>query len=342
LSLHEADIRPADLLAEYLRLNAEDGRRLLSCPEPLEERPCPGCGGDASNPAFHKNGFLLVRCADCDSLYVTPAPSAKVLEAFYRDSPSAEYWANVFFPAVAEVRRESIYRPRAGRVASLAADHGVTVNALVDVGAGAGLFLEEFTTLASGVRLGAVEPGATHVGELVGKNFETFAGDAEQAAMDPAWRDGADVVTCFEVLEHVSNPDHLFASLAALARPGGMIVVSGLNGGGFDIRALGERSKPVSPPHHLTFLSPMGAARLVERSGLEYISITTPGELDVDIVRNAVLEDPNCVDDPDIRRLVLEASDEERHTFQESLRQSRRSSHMWIVVRRPEGNSIKQ
>ena len=62
------------------------------------------------------------------------------------------------------------------------------------------------------------------------------------------------------------------------------------------------------------------------------------GYMDVDIVRNAALENPECVTDPDIRRLVLDAVDEVRQAFQESLKQSRQSSHMWIVARRREGN----
>jgi SAM-dependent methyltransferase len=342
LSLHEADIRPADLLAEYLRLNAEDGRRLLNHPEPLEERPCPGCRGDASNPAFRKNGFSLVRCAECDSLYVTPAPSPKALGNFYRDSSSTNYWANVFFPAVAEARRKAIYRPRAERVAGIAAEHGIDVGAVVDVGAGFGLFLEEFRALVPTAMMRAVEPGRAHAAQLASKGFETFEGYAQDAAADPAWRDGADVVTLFEVLEHLLEPQAVLMRLANLVRPGGLILVSGLCGDGFDIRVLGERSKPVSPPHHLTFLSIAGAEMVIERCGLELFSITTPGELDVDIVRNAALEKPECVEDPVIRRLVLEASDEERQTFQESLKQSRQSSHMWIVVRRPEGNFIKR
>lgn len=333
--MRETDIRPQDLLAEYLRLNDEDGRRLLDGGAALEKRACPGCGDLGARPAFEKNGFSLVRCGACDSLYADPAPTDEAMEDFYRSSPSADYWANVFFPAVAEARRGTIYRPRAERVAGLAADHGLDLGTVLDVGAGAGLFLQELHALLPDAGLGAVEPNPAHAAALGDRGFGVFEGYANAAAADPAWAGKADLVTCFEVLEHVSDAAGLLESLSALVRPGGMIVLSGLNGSGFDIRTLGERSKPVSPPHHLTFLSPMGAARLLERAGLENLGITTPGELDVDIVRNAVLEDPDCVDDPAIRRLVLQASDEERQTFQESLKQSRQSSHMWITARRP-------
>ena len=141
--------------------------------------------------------------------------------------------------------------------------------------------------------------------------------------------------TDFEVLEHVRNPTDLFRDLAALVQPGGIIIVSGLSGSGFDIKLLGASSKPVSPPHHLTFLSIAGAENLLNRCKLDIIEISTPGELDVDIVRNVALQDPSILKDPGLRHLILEAEDSARHNFQESLKKSRKSSHMWIVAQRP-------
>ena len=329
MSLREADIRPADLLAEYLRLNEADGRELLTNAGGTEHRACPGCDENTPVPAFGKNGFKLVRCGVCDSLYVNPVPSVDSLAAFYRRSKSSDYWAKVFFPAVAEARRQPIYRPRAERVAAYADNP----RRLVDVGAGAGLFLEEFHALNPGVTIAAVEPGSAHAAQLRQKSVETFEGFADEAARDPVWAGSADVVTCFEVLEHVSDPAALFKDLAALARPGGLIIVSGLSGDGFDIEVLGALAKPVSPPHHLTFLSIVGAERLLRRCGLDVVDISTPGELDVDIVRNVALQNPDVLGDAETRHLILEADDAARREFQESLKKSRRSSHMWIIAR---------
>ena len=329
MSLREADIRPAALLAEYLRLNEEDGKALLTNPGEMETRACPGCGEDMPRPAFEKNGFKLVRCGTCETLYVNPVPSAGSLAEFYRHSQSSDYWAKIFFPAVAEARRKPIYRPRAVRVAGYADSPA----RLIDVGAGTGLFLEEFHALNPDVALAAVEPGSAHADQLRAKNVETFEGFAGEAAVDPAWTGSADVVTCFEVLEHVSDPAALFDDLAALARPGGLIIVSGLSGSGFDIETLGALSKPVSPPHHLTFLSITGAEKLLRRCQLALIDISTPGELDVDIVRNVALQNPDVLGDAAIRHLILEADDNARREFQESLKASRKSSHMWIVAR---------
>ncbi len=334
MTLREKDIRPADLLSEYLRLNAEDGQRLLQDGRQLESRSCPGCGGDDPIPAFDKNGFSLVHCAHCKSLYVNPVPSTESLSAFYRDSPSSQYWAKVFFPAVAEARRGPIYRPRAERVASIASGNGINTGYVVDVGAGDGLFLEEFRQIRPDMRFGAVEPGEAHIATLRDKGFDVFEGFSVQAVSDPTWKGAADLVTCFEVLEHVKDPAGLLMELAGLVRPGGLLVISGLSGSGFDIQVLGEYSKAVSPPHHLTFLTTSAAAMLVEKCGLENLEISTPGELDMDIVRNVARDNPDCLNNAFLRNLVLDASDEARSQFQSFLKLACLSSHMWIVARR--------
>ena len=86
--MREADIRPADLLNEYLRLSDADVARFFPDPASFVARPCPGCGGTAKTPAFAKSVFHLVHCQTCTSLFVDPAPPPERLAAFYRDSAS--------------------------------------------------------------------------------------------------------------------------------------------------------------------------------------------------------------------------------------------------------------
>ena len=44
---------------------------------------------------------------------------------------------------------------------------------------------------------------------------------------------------------------------------------------------------------------------------------------------------PNLLAGSEYRQLILEGSDDDRREFQEQLKQSRQSSHMWIVAQRP-------
>ena len=57
-------------------------------------------------------------------------------------------------------------------------------------------------------------------------------------------------------------------------------------GVGLDIRLLWENSKSVVPPHHLNFFNPSSLKRLAEATGFECLQVSTPGELDIDIIYN--------------------------------------------------------
>jgi len=86
----------------------------------------------------------------------------------------------------------------------------------------------------------------------------------------------------------------------------------------------------VSPPHHLNFLSRAGLSALLTRVGLEEIAFLTPGQLDVDIVRNAGLPA-----DPFLAHLLGQGTDAQRAAFQRFLAENGLSSHMWVLARRP-------
>ena len=333
--LREADIRPTDVHAEYIRLSAADGERLFGDRDGWVHRTCPGCGGDRPLPEFNKQGFRLVRCAACDSLYVDPCPAAADLVPLYADSPSARYWAEVFFPSVAEARRGHVFRPRAQRIVDLMVEAGRALATVIDVGAGAGMFLEELGRLRPDLGLRAVEPGPPLAVQCRDKGFETYQGFGEAAALEPGWAGTADLVVCFEVIEHTTDPLAFVGALAALARPGGTVLFSGLSGDGFDIRVLGAKSNAVTPPHHLTFLSVGGTRRLLDRAGLEGIRVFTPGLLDVNIVVNK-LRDDGAVTDPFLRHLLLGPDEQARQAFQKFLQDNALSSHMWAMGRLPD------
>jgi len=333
--VREAEIRPAALLAEYLRLSAADADRFFRDPAALHHRACPGCGVDDADPAFRKNGFQLVTCGGCGTLYADPAPTPTRLDSFYADSPSSNYWANTFFPAVAEARRSRIFRPRVERILAVMARLGRTPRRVIDVGAGAAVFLEEFRALLPDADLRAVEPGHQLATQCRDKGFETFAGFAERAGESDGWRGTADLVTSFEVIEHVAETVPFVAALGRLARPGGIVLVTGLTGDGFDIRALGAKSNAVCPPHHINFLSRDGVAALIGRAGLEEVEFFTPGQLDVDIVMNALNDDPEAVRDIALRNRLLDSSPHELAELQAEIAEANRSSHMWFVAQRP-------
>lgn len=328
--MKEHDIRPADLLARYLELSARDADICFDRTDRYDI-PCVACGGGNSEVQFEKNGFPYSSCKACGTLFQSPRPPISAFEAFYRNSESSRYWADTFFPAVAEVRREKIFRPRMERLASLCADVGISVDRLIDVGAGYGIFLDEWRRKFPNAELVAIEPSESLAQECRTKGFHVVEEMVENV---DGYDDHADLVACFEVLEHVYDPLSFVKVLARLTRPGGYVFVTTLGVDGFDIQTLWERSNSIFPPHHINFLSVDGFERLFNRAGLEEVRVLTPGQLDVDIVRNAFEKDPSVLEHSRFLQSVL-SNPSRSAAFQQFLAENKMSSHTWVMARKP-------
>jgi SAM-dependent methyltransferase len=335
--MKEHEIRPEALLNRYRELSAQDAEH---CFGDAARAPvaCVACGRTESTHQFDKHGFAYAQCNDCATLYQSPRPPIAAFEAFYRQSESSRYWAEVFFPAVAEVRREKIFRPRVERLAGLCGERGLTVERLIDVGAGYGIFLDEWRRVFPNGHALAVEPSGSLAQACRAKGFEVVEDIVENVKGHDA---SADLVTCFEVLEHVYAPLDFVRVLAGLAKPGGWVFVSTLGIDGFDLQVLWEKSGQISPPHHINFLSVSGFDALFRRAGLVDVSITTPGQLDVDIVRNAAKQDPALLAGQRFLQNMLE-DDDRAAAFQQFLVEQRKSSHVWVMGRKPLDSEISK
>lgn len=328
--MKEHEIRPEALLNRYVELSAKDAVTYFGDTSRLSVA-CVGCGGIQSSHQFDKNGFAYARCVDCGTLFQSPRPSIAAFEGFYRQSESSRYWAEIFFPAVAEIRREKIFRPRVERLARVLGQKGIPVESLIDVGAGYGIFLDEWRRRLPQTKVLAIEPSASLAQECRAKGFAVVE-DIVENVVDHD--NSADLVTCFEVLEHVYDPLEFVRILMRLARPGGFVFVSTLGIDGFDLQVLWEKSSQISPPHHINFLSVQGFEQLFQRAGLVDITVSTPGQLDVDIVRNAVKRDPVLLDGQRFLQNLL-TNDDKAGAFQSFLVEQRLSSHVWVIGRKP-------
>ncbi len=328
--MKESDIRPADLLRGYLELCREDAAAYFGASQ-REEIPCPACNSARARHAFEKWGFGYVVCDECGSLYQSPRPARESFSRFYEASPSSRYWAETFFPAVAEARRISLFRPKVKEIGQLCHEDGFIPRVVADIGAGWGLLLEEWRRRFPETELIAVEPNPGLAKICRSKNIRV----AECFAEEAAGRIGpADLVIALEVIEHVQDPLDFCRSLKNLIRGGGKMLLTGLTVDGFDVQALWERSKAVSPPHHINFLSIEGFRRLLGRAGFSDIRIFTPGKLDVDIVRNAIAENPDRFSGGRFIRHLMARDEHVLDAFQQFLRESGLSSHCWIWAER--------
>lgn len=320
--IKEEEIRPKELFQHYLELSQKDASKFND--SNFKRISCPGCGGDDPEKRFKKNGFQYVLCSICGSVYCSPRPSEEDLEIFYKTSESAKYWSEVFFPAVAETRREKLFRKKAKQVHNALKEKSFSPEAICDVGAGYGIFMEELNSFFPSASLFAIEPCSDLAEQCRAKGFETLQTTAEQSGI---WKEKFDLVISSEVIEHVYSCDRFVDSLYQLAKPGGHCLITGLGYEGFDILNLQKHSNSVFPPHHLNFLSIKGFKELFQRAGFLQVAIWTPGELDVDIVKNSPMVD-------EFTRVLASRGEKAVTEFQSFLQKHQLSSHVWALARK--------
>lgn len=335
--MNEYEIRPREIFDEYLNISRADIPKFFSDSARFVKISCPACNEPQQKSEFVKNGFQYVSCPACDSLYVSPRPTAEMINRFYRESDSSRYWAEVFFPKTAPARKVQIFEPRAKMIGEIVERFDIPrPRVLADVGAGIGLFLEAAKSTGQFDQVIGVEPGRDlsrvcrergHV--VIEKPIEEVLPNELQAS----------VITSFEVFEHLYDPMSFVQSMARVLAPGGILIFTTLSATGFDLQVLWEKSKSISPPHHINFVSVPGFAHLIQRCGLELLDVMTPGRLDVDIIKNMAAESRE-LELPRFVNTLLRLSALERYAhllpnFQKFIAESGLSSHVCVVIRKP-------
>lgn len=331
--MKESEIRPQKLFNQYLKLARMDTDRFFSDHSRFVTVACPGCGSQTCEPAIVKLKFKYMLCAQCGSLYLSPRPTIEMYERYYQGAESVKFWSSHFFKETAEARRQKIFKPRARLVAEWLKRFETTAKGnrlFVDIGSGYAIFLQEIKRLGVFTKILGIEPEANlaQVGRAQG--FTILEKKLE--AIDDG-EIGADFATAFEVLEHVFSPQDFLSAARRILRPGGILMFTTLTVSGFDIQVLWEHSKSIYPPHHINLLSRRGMRELARRSGLELVDLSTPGELDVDIVKNIKRENPE-IQLPRFIASIIDAPANVRAQFQDFLKENELSSHIRVILTR--------
>jgi len=319
--LHDADIRPPALLSEFRRLSIRDAETFFPA-EYRKDVSCPGCGAGAPQPAFTKEGFAWIQCDACRSVYVSPRPTAAQLERYYAESEASRFRTEEFTSATAGQRRHHQLRNNALWMGQLAEAQSLPSRAsYADLRTYVPALFEEVAALDSFGDLYSIEP--------------QYGGGASVAtALNIESPIHFDAISAFEKLEHQFSPQAFLETIHARLKPGGLLFLTTRTSSGFDLQTLWDKAPYIFAPEHLNLLSIEGIERALQRSGFELIELSTPGQLDVELVRQACSADPGIVLPPFVSELLARRDRFAHADFQEFLQKHRLSSHVRVAARK--------
>ena len=326
--LKENEIRPSDLMTKAKSAVLKDISRLLSRIDEFEYADCPACGSNHSTFKYEKYGLKYSVCSQCNTFYMNPRPKSEVLEWFYKDSVNYQFWNDFIFPATDETRKQKVFQPRVDRMVHYLNLFSPNAQSIVEVGCAFGTFLELAKSSWPFERIVGVEPTPGLAQTAKNKGIQVIEDVIENIELSEDLK--FDVLTNFEVIEHLGDPLGFLEKSAKLLVDGGLIMISCPNGEGFDFSILGKECNSVDH-EHLNYFNPTSIETLLHRAGFEVLEVTTPGELDVDLVMNKIDE----LDvDFGLSSWLLKLMKTHPDKLQNLLKETNLSSSLWVVARK--------
>jgi len=231
---------------------------------------------DSSGPfpqLFAKGDYRLVRCDRCGLVFQDPQPAEEVLaQSYYHDPGFTEALFGPLREITLERAREKLELLRgAGAVRPdlRVLDVGCSSGAWLEVAASAGM-------VATGVEIGDATAAAARERGL----------DVRTGTLEEAFPEGSeerfDLITFWDVLEHLRDPRHELVLAGRLLAPGGQVAATFPNVEGWYPRATyrllarrtGVWEYPELPVHMYDF-APVTARRLLERIGYRVSALET-------------------------------------------------------------------
>jgi 2-polyprenyl-3-methyl-5-hydroxy-6-metoxy-1,4-benzoquinol methylase len=236
----------------------------------LREVACLFCGTSDEELRFRDGPFRVVRCRRCGLTYVTPRLPKERLHQMYQE----EYWSSgraKDFGYTQYLAEAPLYLRTYRLRSKLIAAHRPQPGRVLDVGCAAGFFLRVMADLGWSTTGLEISDKMCEYARGTLALPDVRRGDLLSVPVEPA---SFDVVTLWDVIEHLEDPPtHLRAARAAL-RDDGLLVIETQNVASGFARLMGRRWQHFKHEEHLYHFDPATLERLLRDAGLRIVQRT--------------------------------------------------------------------
>jgi 2-polyprenyl-3-methyl-5-hydroxy-6-metoxy-1,4-benzoquinol methylase len=228
--------------------------------------PCNLCGRMDTQPFCPENGRSLVQCQHCGLVYVSPRPDAHELYALYGESyfhndDSGTVGYTNYIRDEANIRKT--FQRRLKRVERFAQP-----GRLLDVGCAAGFFLSE-------AQARGWEPHGLDVSSFAAHyTRDRFGIPAQQGSLlDLDYPDASfDLVTMWDVIEHVPDPAAHVDRIARLLPPGGHFALATPDVASLPAKLTGKRWVGYKlQEEHVYYFSAATLTAMLDKAGFDVV-----------------------------------------------------------------------
>lgn len=222
------------------------------------QRPCPVCGGERSSGIEQYTKHYFVKCLDCGMAFASREPSSSELDAMYSS-----------YPIRAELN--TVTRIRFHQLLDEFEKYRST-GRLIDVGCGSGFFLD--VASERGWEVHGTEYDQGVVDSCAARGIHMRQGPLDVRNYEPGT---FDLVTSFEVLEHLVHPQEELTYFHQLLRPGGALYFTTPNYNALSRKIAGSGWTIVNYPEHLNLYTASTIGNALGRAGFRKIQLATTG-----------------------------------------------------------------
>ena len=209
-------------------------------PSFYKHNSCPTCGIDSTKFLFKKNSGEYSYCQNCEHIYLSKSLSSEHLLEFYTNYPTSSLDWHL---------NESDFYTRVYNSGLDMIQESKSEGSILDIGCSSGFFL----SIASqrGYIPTGVEPNKQEASFAV-KNGINVVGNT---ISDLSNHQKFDVITLWDVLEHIDSPSEYIHNLKSYLNPGGLIFVQVPTCDSLAARVMREKSNMFDGIEHLTLFS---------------------------------------------------------------------------------------